>query len=420
MKVGIVGAGPAGLMAAIAAAGSGARVTVFEKNVLPGRKLLLTGNGRCNLTNRLPVEDYPNRYFGNGKFLIKALYAFGPEDTERFFEEAGVRLIEEAGGRVFPASGRASDILLALTERASRLKVRVIGTEAVLDIRRNRAGHISKIITSDDIHEIDACVLSAGGSAYPTTGSSGDGAVIASRLGHTVVPLRPSLAPVDIVPEELPKIPGVSLSGVRVSVVSGGAVLAKRTGDILYTHYGLSGPAVLALARYLPTEPAGYDGNIRVELDLWPDAAGEDTGGKWMRLLSENPNTKVFQALRARFPTAVVEHLFERAGVSPEVYCRDLKKEDRKELLRNIRCLSYRVARPPLFSTAMVTAGGVSLREVDPKTMRSRIADGLFFAGEVLDIDGETGGFNLQAAFSTGYLAGISAAYSAKTAAESE
>lgn len=417
MKVGIVGAGPAGLMAAIAAARSGARVTVFEKNVLPGRKLLLTGNGRCNLTNRLPLAEYPERYFGNGKFLIKALYAFGPEDTERFFEEAGVRLIEEAGGRVFPASGRASDILEALTERASRLGVRLIGTGSALDIRRNRAGRVAKIITADGSHEIDACVLATGGNAYPTTGSCGDGAVIAFRLGHVIVPPRPSLAPVDIFPEDLPKIPGVSLSGVRVSVTADDKRLGKRTGDVLYTHYGLSGPAVLSLARYLPTDPTGYDGRVRIELDLWPDAAEENTGECLMRLLSENRNVKVLQTLRARFPVSVVEHLFERAGVSPDVYGRDLKKEDRKELLRTIRNLSYRVARPPLFSTAMVTAGGVSLREVDPKTMQSRIVDGLFFAGEVLDIDGESGGFNLQAAFSTGFLAGRSAADSPKTTA---
>jgi len=410
VKVGIIGAGPAGLMAAISAAQSGARVSLFEKNALPGRKLLLTGNGRCNLTNRMAIDEYPARYFDNGKFLIKALYAFGPEDTERFFEEAGVRLIEEAGGRVFPASGRASDILDALTERASRLGVRLIETESVLDIRRNRAGRVAKMITTDGTHEVDACVLATGGNSYPTTGSSGDGVVIASRIGHTVVPPRPSLAPIDIVPEQLPKIPGVSLGDVRVSVTVDGKITGRRTGDVLYTHYGLSGPAVLSLARYLPTDPAEYDGRVHVELDLWPDTADENTGERIMQLLYENKNAKVLQALRTRFPMSLAEHLFERSGVSPEVFGRDLKKEDRKALLRNIRCLSYSVARPPFFSTAMVTAGGVSLREIDPKTMQSRIVDGLFFAGEVLDIDGETGGFNLQAAFSTGFLAGRSAA----------
>jgi hypothetical protein len=205
-------------------------------------------------------------------------------------------------------------------------------------------------------------------------------------------------------------IPGVSLNEVKVTVFTEGIVAAKRKGDVLYTHYGLSGPAVLSLARYFPTDPNVYDGRVRVELDLWPDTAEENAGERMMKLLSGNRNIKVMQALRGWFPVSVIEHFFERAGVSSDVYCRDLKKEDRKALLRNIRALSYRVARPPLFSTAMVTAGGVSLREVDPKTMQSRIVDGLFFAGEVLDIDGETGGFNLQAAFSTGFLAGRSAA----------
>ena len=410
MRVGVVGAGPAGLMAAISAAQSGARVTLFEKNMLPGRKLLLTGSGRCNLTNRMPVAEYPDRYFGNGKFLLKALYAFGPEDTERFFEEAGVHLAEEAGGRVFPANGRASDILGALMDCAERLGVRFVATESVMDLRKNRAGRIARIVTANGTHEISACILCTGGHSYPTTGSSGDGAVIAARLGHTIVPPHPALAPIDIVTEELPMIPGVSLSGVRVTVSLNGAPLARRTGDILFTHYGLSGPAVLSLSRYLPTDPAEYDGRVRIELDLWPDTAEEGTGERMMSLLSDNRNSKVIQALRGFFPASVTEHLFERAGVSPDIFCRDLKREDRKALLKMIRCLSYTVAKPPLFSTAMVTAGGVRLGEIDPRTMQSRIVEGLFFGGEVLDIDGDTGGFNLQAAFSTGFLAGRSAA----------
>jgi hypothetical protein len=385
-------------------------VSLFEKNVLPGRKLLLTGSGRCNLTNRLPVAEYPDRFFGNGKFLLKALYAFGPEDTERFFEEAGVRLTVEAGGRVFPASGRAADILSALTERAERLGVRFIATESVMDLRKNRSGRVARFVTANGTYEVDACVLCTGGNSYPTTGSSGDGAIIASRLGHTIVPPHPALAPIDIVTEELPMIPGVSLSGVRVTVSQGGTPIARKTGDILFTHYGLSGPAVLSLSRYLPIDSAEYDGRIQIELDLWPDAENDGAGDRMMTILSENRNVKLMQALRGFFPASVIEHLFERAEVAPEVFCRDLKKEDRKALLKVIRCLSYTVAKPPLFSTAMVTAGGVRLGEVDPRTMQSRIAKGLFFAGEVLDIDGDTGGFNLQAAFSTGFLAGRSAA----------
>jgi predicted Rossmann fold flavoprotein len=410
MTVGIVGAGPAGLMASITAAQAGARVVLFEKNTLPGRKLLLTGNGRCNLTNRLSIREYPDRYFGNGKFLIKALHSFGPEDTEHFFESLGVRLKEEAGGRVFPASNRAADVLGALFDYAERLGVRFVGAESVLDIRKNRSGAVSRIITVNGAKAVDACVLCVGGQSYPTTGSAGDGTVIASRLGHAIIPMRPALAPIDIVSDELPMIPGVSLAGVRVSVVGDGNILAARTGDVLYTHHGLSGPVILSLSRSLPIGPEEYGGRIRIDLDLWPDGAEEDAGDRMMRLLSENKNSRLFSVLRAYFPSSFLEHLFARTGVSPDVYCRDLRKEARKSLLKVLRNLSYTVSGPPLFSTAMTTAGGVCLREVDPRTMSSRLVDGLFFAGELLDIDGDTGGFNLQAAFATGYLAGKSAA----------
>ncbi|MBN1892724.1 MAG: NAD(P)/FAD-dependent oxidoreductase [Clostridiales bacterium] len=406
----MIGAGPAGLAAAISAAECGARVMLFEKNAQPGRKLLLTRNGRCNLTNRLSKERYPDCYFGNGKFLIKALHTFGPEETELFFESVGVQLIEEAGGRVFPSSGHASDILEALKNRAEQCGVRIKTGESVVDVRRNRSGGVSRIVSAEGTHVVDACVLCAGGKSYPTTGSSGDGAVIAARLGHKIMELRPALAPVDIFPADLAQLAGVSLRDVRVTMAHDGKPIVRRRGDVLFTHYGLSGPAVLMSSRSLPIGPDVYEGRVRVEIDLLPDIA-DDEAGKWMLdLVRNDQNTKITHVLRTYFPASLIAHLFERAGVSTDIYGHDMTKEDRKKLLGVIRCLSYRVARPPLFSSAMVTAGGVSLKEVDPKTMQSRIVNGLFFAGEVLDIDGETGGFNLQAAFSTGFVAGRSAA----------
>lgn len=410
VKVGVIGAGPAGLAAAISAAECGARVMLFEKNAQPGRKLLMTGNGRCNLTNRLSTEQYPDRYFENGKFLIKALYAFGPEETEHFFESAGVRLIEEAGGRVFPESGHASDILEALKNRAGQSGVRFKTGESVVDVRKNRFGKVSRIVTAEGTYEVDACVLCTGGQSYPTTGSSGDGAVMAARLGHTIISLKPALAPVDIFSPDLAKLTGVSLRDVRVTMARDEKPIAYTRGDILFTHYGLSGPAVLTGSRFLPTDPEEYDGRVKVEIDLCPDLADDETG-KWMLdLARSNQNTKMRHVLHAYFPASVVSHLFERAGVSSDIYGRDMTKEDRKTLIRVIRGLSYRLARPPLFSTAMVTTGGISLKEVAPKTMHSKVVNGLFFAGEILNIDGETGGFNLQAAFSTGFVAGRSAA----------
>lgn len=421
MGVGIIGAGPAGLMAAIAAAENGAHVTVFEKNTLPGRKLLMTGNGRCNVTNRMSIDRYPEQYFGNGKFLYRALHAFSPEEVERFFEASGVQLIEENQGRVFPKSGRASDILSALTERAEHLGVRMEGLEKALDIRRSRSGRVVGVVTEKGIREINACALCTGGETYPTTGSTGDGAVIAHRLGHTIIPHRPALAPLDIAPNELPELPGVVLHNVRTTILQGNKAIARRSGDVLFTHHGLSGPAVLPLARFLPTDPSEYAEGIRIELDLWPDSKETGVKDMMMRRIESNRNMKMIQIFREYFPVSFLVHLFERAGVSDQVFARDLRREDRKKLQSSLRGLSYRVCRPPMFSTAMVTAGGVSLREIDPGTMESRLVEGLFFAGEVLDIDGESGGFNLQAAFSTGFLAGRSAAeFAAKSRTKHE
>lgn len=410
MRIAVIGAGPAGLIAASAAAQRGAHVVLFEKNPKPGRKLLMTGNGRCNVTNLSPVDRYPEHYFGNGKFLYKALNSLGPGDIAEILLESNIKLRVESDGRAFPESGKAKDILDALVARADRLGVRFRETSGIVDIRKNRAGRIAKAVTLSESMDIDVCILCTGGSSYPITGSSGDGYLLAARLGHTIVPPRPALAPVETDPVEIASLQGVSIHGTGVRIMQSGICMGKSVGDVLFTHFGLSGPAVLNVSRYLPAEESEYDGSVCIELDLWPDVPEDEARDRLMEVIADHQNSKLSGVLKAFWPEAIIEFLFGKASISADVYCRDFAKEQRKRLLRAIKQLSFRVRRAPLFSDAMVTTGGVSLKEVDPRTMQSKIVQGLYFAGEVLDIDGNTGGYNLQAAFSTGYLAGFSAA----------
>ena len=408
MKIAIIGAGASGLMAAIRAAESGVeRVWLFEKNNLPGRKLLITGNGRCNVTNMTEIRSYPEHFFGNGKFLYKALNAFSPRDLADFLESRGILLKEEEGGRLFPASDKAQDILNALFARAEELGVAFHENEPVVDIRRDADGKIAKVVTLRTSYDVDACVLCTGGSSYPGTGSTGDGYLLAARLGHTIVPVRPALAPIDIDPTAVASVQGVSLRDVRVRAFFRAQELASLDGDVLFTHFGLTGPAVLGISRFLPTDEKPYERNqIRISIDLWPEMSYETAREQMIALLAENQNRKLANVLKKFGPDSLIRLLMERVSIPEDIFCHELKKEMRDHLTTLMKDYSFYVSRAPSFTKAMVTAGGVSLKEVDPKTMQSKLVPGLFFAGEVLDVDGDTGGYNLQAAFSTGHVAG--------------
>jgi len=412
MKIAIIGAGASGLMAAIQAAESGAeRVWLFEKNALPGRKILITGNGRCNITNMTEIRSYPEHYFGNGKFLYKAINAFSPKDVADFFEARGLRTKEEEGGRLFPASDKAQDVLNVLFTRAEELGVAFHENEPVVDIRTDASGRISKVVTLRTSYDVEACVLCAGGSSYPATGSTGDGYLLAARLGHTVVPVRPALAPLEIAPAVVGPLQGISLRDVRVHAFFRDKELASADGDVLFTHFGLTGPAILGLSRFLPTEESQYAKNqMRISIDLWPKLSPEAARAEVIALLADNQNHKLVNILRKYGPESLIVRLMERVSIPEDIYCRELRREMRDQLTALMKDYSFVISRAPSFGKAMVTAGGVSLKEVDPKTMQSKLVPGLYFAGEVLDIDGESGGFNLQAAFSTGFAAGTSCA----------
>jgi len=412
MNIAVIGAGASGLMAAIGAAEGGAeRVWLFEKNALPGRKILLTGNGRCNVTNTAEVRSYAEHFFDGGKFLYKPLHVFSPLDLMDFFASRGVRLKEEDGGRVFPASDKAQDILRVLFARCEELGVAFHENEPVVDIRRDLSGHISKVVTRKSTYDADACVLCTGGSSYPSAGSTGDGYMLAGRLGHTIVPVRPGLVPVDTDSAAAAALQGVSLRAVRARAFSGREELAGADGDLLFSHVGLTGPAIFRISRYLPTDPKLYEaGRVYISVDLLPRLNPESAREEVMALLAQNQNRRLSHVLRKFGPESFLSYLMQLAGIPEDIYCRDLKKDLRERLTALLKNVSFTVKKAPAFSRAMVTAGGVDLKEVDPRTMQSKLVPGLFLAGEVLNIDGDTGGFNLQAAFSTGYTAGISAA----------
>jgi len=412
MNIAVIGAGPAGLMASIRAAECGAKsVLLFEKKDNPGRKLLMTGNGRCNVSNSADIRSYPENYFGNGKFLYKALHTFSPSDLRNFFAACGVQLKEEDGGRLFPVSDQAKDVLNALMKRALELGVEMRREEPVTDIRTGENGEISVVITARTSYDVGACVLTTGGSSWPGTGSTGDGYRLAAKLGHGIVPLKAGLAPLDTVEAAAQGLQGVALRNAALRAYSAGHELAHTEGDILFTHTGLTGPAVFRISRVLPIAPEEYkEGKITVGIDLLPQQNGHALREAMTGLLLSNQNRKLLNVLKVFGPESYMDCLMTHVDIDDQVFCRDLKKESREKLLSLMKSFPLTVKKPPSMAAAMVTAGGVSLKEVDPKTMESKIVPGLFFAGEVLDIDGDTGGFNLQAAFSTGYAAGTFAA----------
>jgi len=399
-------------MASVRAAECGAsRVLLFEKKDDPGRKLLMTGNGRCNVSNSADIKSYPENYFGNGKFLYKALHAFSPSDLRDFFAACGVQLKEEDGGRLFPASDQAKDILNALLRRTADLGVEIHREESVTDIRTGRTARISGVITASASYDVDACILTTGGSSWPGTGSTGDGYRIAAKLGHSIVPLRAGLAPLDTFEADSLGLQGVALRNAGLRSYSDAGELAHSKGDILFTHTGLTGPAVFRVSRSLPAKPEEYgEGKISVAVDLLPHQNEHALREAMAGLLLRNQNRILLNVLKEFGPESYMACLMTNAGIENRVFCRDLRKDPREKLLSLMKAFPLTVRKPPSMAAAMVTAGGVSVREVDPKTMESKIVPGLFFAGEVLDIDGDTGGFNLQAAFSTGYAAGTYAA----------
>ncbi len=406
-KVVVAGGGAAGMMAAITAARAGAEVLVLEPNEKVGRKLYITGKGRCNVTNHCGRDQLMAAVPRNGKFLYSAFDRFGPADTMAFFEGLGVKLKTERGNRVFPVSDRAADIVDALFFELRRLGV---------EVRRDRAsglavrdGRLAAVDTERGgrVDECKVLILATGGASYPRTGSTGDGYALARWAGHTIVPIRGSLVPLESEDPCCAKLQGLSLRNVELRVKNErGKTVFREQGELLFTHFGLSGPLVLSASAHMDFTRSQYTTHI----DLKPALEEGKLDARLLRDFGERSNQDYANALRGLAPRSMVPVLVERTGIPADIKVRDIRREQRRRLLETLKDFTIGLSGPRPVEEAVVTSGGVAVGEVDPKTMESKKARGLFIAGELLDVDGYTGGFNLQIAWSTGYAAGLAAA----------
>jgi len=391
----IIGGGPAGLFAAIHC--KSRKVIVLEKNSVPGKKLMISGTGRCNLTHDCKLNDFFSHYGHNQRFLKTALHAFTNTDLIRFFEDHGLETVVDKNGKVFPASQKAADVLQVLLDICRNNKVEIACNQHVAEIIKTETGF--EVKTNAGIFSARLLVITTGGMSYPATGSTGDGYRFAKQLGHSVVPPKPSLSPVFIRDYGMVSISGVSVQDKMIYLYRGNKKINLHRGDIGFTHKGLSGPGILDFSRHI------LSGDIlKVNfVDL-----NTDDFRKELIRASEKEGKTAIQTFLKKFdlPRSLVLLILQFIQVEPESRLADITKIQRIQLSASFCEFSFVVEKVGGFNTAMVTAGGISLEEVNPKTMESKLVPGLYFAGEVLDVDGDTGGYNLQAAFSTGWLVG--------------
>ncbi len=391
-------------MAAVTAASAGAEVMVLERQERPARKLRITGKGRCNLTNNCPPEDVLKHVTRNGRFLYSAVSAFPPSAVMEFFENLGVPLKTERGNRVFPVSDRAEDICDALLREASRRNVRLLHLRAS-EIKADD-GAVIAVLGGDTEVSCRSAVLSTGGLSYPATGSTGDGYMLARALGHTIKPLSPSLVPLTSEDPDCAAMQGLSLRNVQLTLHErGGRALWSALGELQFTHFGVTGPLVLSASAHME-EGRRYT----LEIDLKPGLPEEKLDARLLRDLGENNRREFKNALDALLPRSLIPVVIRRSGIPPETRAGNVTRIQRQALLQLLKHFTLEISGMRPVKEAVITRGGVDVKEVNPSTMASRKAAGLFFAGEILDLDAYTGGFNLQIAWSTGRAAGLAAA----------
>lgn len=410
----VIGAGPAGMMAAAAAARAGARVMLLEKMSRVGCKLQLTGNGRCNVTAAADREQLIKAFPGNGRFLHSAFQTLSSEGLMAFFEGLGVPLKVEADGRVFPASERAEDVIAALYENARKAGAQVLLSTTVQRIEF-REGRVTGVRTDEGIMPARAVIIATGGKSYPGTGSTGDGYAWAAAAGHHIVTPRPGLVPLIAAEPWTRYMQGLSLTGVLARATDDRRrVISQGSGDLIFTHYGLSGPLILGISKDIARYLHEKGGPVLLRIDCLPGQSGEELDWQLQKLISSNSRKLLRNALGEMLPPRQAATLLEQAGIEDSRVCHQASRAERLALIGTIKGLELRITGTRPLAEAIVTAGGVDVKEVDPRTMESKKMRGLYFAGELLDIDGYTGGYNLQAAFSTGYAAGLHAARAAK------
>lgn len=397
----VIGGGAAGMLTAAAAAERGLSVLLLEKNDRLGKKLRITGKGRCNVTNDCSVREAVENIPTGGRFLMSALNGFTSQDTIALFEKLGVPLKTERGGRVFPVSDKAADIVTALSRYLDRTGAEF--ERCAAESIRIKEGHVDAVIGSKGIFECRTAVLCTGGVSYPQTGSTGDGYKIAAALGHTIIPPKASLVPLVTSPDICRRMQGLSLRNIRLTVSDGGKKpVFEDFGELLFTHFGVSGPLALSASAHMRDF---LNKKYTIHIDLKPALDEKKLDERLLRDFEKYHNRNFSNALGDLASKMMIPVLVELSGIPPETKVNSITREQRSRLLRLFKCFSLDVAGPRPVEEAIITSGGVDTREINPKTMESKRIKGLYFAGEIIDADAYTGGFNLQIAWSTAYAA---------------
>ena len=405
----VVGGGAAGMFAAIAAAKNGHQVTLYEKNEKLGKKIFITGKGRCNITNAADMEELFDAVVTNSKFLYSSFYGYTNQNVIDFFEDAGVPVKIERGNRVFPISDHSSDVIRALEREMKKVGVKVCLNTEVKSVEAEK-GKFNKVVLKDTTTQTaDACIVATGGLSYRSTGSTGDGFRFAENVGHKVTQCFPSLVPMETKEPWICELQGLSLRNVEAKILDGKKELYKDFGEMLFTHFGVSGPLIISASSYVGKkfmDKNGQKKELTLEIDLKPDLTEEQLDQRVLRDFEENHNRQFKNAITKLFPTKLIPVMLELGGIDPEKKVNSIEKEERKQFVHLIKHFRMTLTGLRDYPEAIITKGGVNVKEIDPGTMESKLVKGLYFAGEVLDLDALTGGFNLQIAWSTGYAAG--------------
>lgn len=420
MKVVVIGGGPAGMMAAITSSKNGNEVYLLEKNKSLGKKLLITGKGRCNITSSLDIRDFISNVPGNGKFLYSAFQNYTNLDIIEFLKQNKVAVKEERGNRIFPASDKSLDVLKAFKKELNKQHVKIKFGVKVVEIETLNK-EVNTVVYEDENGTTkkivaDKVILATGGKTYPQTGSTGDGYNIAKKLGHTITKIKPSLVPLTTKKESLnicKNLQGLSLRNVKIKLLdeTKNKVIYEDFGEMMFTHFGVSGPTILSssahLLRYNNVEELLNNGKIKLIIDLKPALTIEKLDSRIQRDFEKEKNKNFKNSLNELLPQKLINTIIELSEINPNKQVNEVTKEERIKLVKLLKCFTIDISGFRPIEEGIITSGGISIKEINPKTMESKIIKGLFFAGEIIDVDAYTGGFNLQIAYSTGYTAGM-------------
>ncbi len=409
----VIGGGPAGMMAAITAAEYGNNVTIIEKNSDFGKKLLITGKGRCNITSSLYMSEFIQNTPGNGQFLYSAFQNYTNTDIIDFLKNQGLEVKEERGNRIFPVTDKSIDVLNCFKSKINELKIKKLFNTRVQKILVQN-GEVLGVRTEKEIIQTDKIILATGGKSYPLTGSTGDGYLIAKNIGHKVTEIRPSLVPLVIYEKnECKEMQGLSLRNVGIKIIdeSKNKLIYEDFGEMIFTHFGISGPTILSgsahLVRYKEIDNLMKEQKIKLQIDLKPALTEEQLDERILRDFKEFKNKQFKHALDKLLPQKMIPIVIKKTKINEEKRVNEITKEERRNLVKVLKKFELTIKDFRPVEEAIITSGGINIKEINPKTMESKLVKGLYFAGEIMDVDSYTGGFNLQIAYSTGYTAGM-------------